>query len=119
LDRIEQAIRAFDVFRLNRNTIIHAVDITSYVEEGIVIFDRRRKTHRISEPERYEITRDGLSDLVAEMLNFRLHLETLHDCMRYRAGAINQPFFEWRKPPPLPDRFPIPDLLKKLGGEDC
>ena len=113
-ERALHFIKAFDILRVNRNAIVHSVKFTMDASENTLWFERLRKSIRSREYDTYSMPAETLEKLADQMAELDEFGKTLLKIMQRRAGLVEQPFFEWEKPPPWPDMFPLPEKLSSL-----
>lgn len=88
LERVEDALAAFDILRLNRNVIVHCVDLRpSHHDRNILKIQRHKKTLRMEEPEVYYLKRERLADMIDEMGSLEDFMLTARECMDKRSGT--------------------------------
>lgn len=102
---------AFDALRLNRNTVVHAIsfDISHGGED--FFFERLKKSVRTREYDTHRRPVKALRTLAGQITNLHEYGEIMLQIMQRRSGLIEQPFFEWPKPPAWPEKFPLPERL--------
>jgi hypothetical protein len=112
--RIDHFAAVFDILRLNRNAIIHSVNFNLHHASETVSLERLTKTIRTREYDTYSMPIDALTKLNEQMVQLESFGKNLIAVMRKRSGLIDQPFFDWEKPPPLLEIFPLPEKLNSL-----
>jgi hypothetical protein len=112
--RIDHFLDAFDILRLNRNVIVHSVSFSLHGGEETFNFERLKKSIRTREYDTYSMpleTLEKLNEQIEQLISFG---KTVLLIMQRRTGLIDQPYFDWKKPPPWPDIFPLPEKLSSL-----
>lgn len=113
-ERVNHFIAAFDILRLNRNAIVHSVKFTLDAKENTLWLERLKKSIRSREYDTYSMPAETLERLADQMAELNEFGRTLLEIMQKRAGLVKQPFFDWERPPPWPDKFPLPERLNSL-----
>lgn len=110
-ERVVHFVKAFDILRLNRNSIVHSVNFNLHRGQETFSIERLKKSIRTREYDSYSLpveTLEGLGEQIEQLEKFGANLLAI---MKKRSGLIDQPFFNWPKPPPWPDKFPLPERL--------
>lgn len=113
-ERVTHFVKAFDVLRVNRNAIVHSVKFTLDAENNTLWLEKVRRSIRTREYDTYSMPAEALEKLADQMAELDEFGKTVLEIMRRRSGLIEQPFFDWRSPPPWPEMFALPEKLNSL-----
>lgn len=105
--------QAFETLRINRNTIVHSISFAITHDGEEFFFERRKKSIQTREYDTQRRPVAALQALAAQITGLREYGNTILAIMKRRAGLIEQPFYDWDKPPAWPERFPIPEKLSQ------
>lgn len=110
IDRIEFACKAFNILRENRNSLIHTHSISPPENGGKPLWRRTGKGQGSYVAVEADV--DDLGEIISQICDLGKFVVSLvtHLHPRHRRRL--------KKLPPLPDKFPLPNILPQIRSED-